>query len=173
MDATAASTVPPAVFHVLKAIEATWIGRGVRDSSWLFPAIESVHMLGIVVLVGTSILLDLRLLGRGILRDRPTSEVAARALPFLWGSFAVMLLTGVLMFASKAEDCYESTSFKLKMAALLLVGVNAIVFQLGPYRRIAEWENAAVAPASARIAAWVSLTLWICIVIAGRGIAYW
>ena len=173
MDATAAGTASPTILHILKAIEATWIGRGVRDSSWLFPFIESIHMLGIVVLVGTSILLDLRLLGRGVLRDRPASEVAARALPVLWGSFAVMFVTGTLLFASKAVDSYETNSFKLKMLGLLLVGVNAMVFQLGPYRRIAQWENAAVAPGSARVAAWVSLTLWVCIVLAGRGIAYW
>jgi hypothetical protein len=173
MEALAAGSATPAILDILKSIEATRVGTAVRDSDWLFPFIECVHMLGIVALVGTSILLDLRLLGRGVLRDRPASEVAARALPVLWGSFGVMFLTGVLMFMSEAERCYETTSFKVKMALLLAVGLNAIVFQLGPYRKIARWENAAVAPRSARVAAWVSLTLWVCIVIAGRGIAYW
>ena len=130
-------------------------------------------MLGIVVLVGTSVLLDLRLLGRGILRQQPTSQVASRALPVMWISFGVMFLTGTLMFMSEATRCYESMSFRAKIALLLAVGINAMVFQLGPYRKIAGWENAAVTPASARVAAWVSMVLWIGIVIAGRGIAYW
>jgi len=130
-------------------------------------------MLGIVVLVGTSVLLDLRLLGRGVLRDQPASQVASRALPVMWGSFGVMFITGTLMFMSEATRCYDSMSFRVKIALLLAVGLNALVFQLGPYRKIAGWENAAVTPTSARVAAWVSMALWVCIVVAGRGIAYW
>jgi hypothetical protein len=129
-------------------------------------------MLGIVVLVGTSVLLDLRLLGRGILRNQRISQVASRAIPVMWISFGVMFITGTLMFMSEATRCYDSMSFRAKIALLLAVGINAMVFQLGPYRKIAGWENT-VTPASARAAAWVSMVLWVCIVIAGRGIAYW
>lgn len=159
--------------QIFQWFEATAIGTAVRDSDWLFPFIESVHMLGIVALVGTSVLLDLRLLGRGILRHRPASQLASRALPVMWVSFAVMFVTGVLMFLSEATRCYGSVAFWVKMVLLAAVGLNAMVFQLGPYRKIAGWESAAVAPRSARAAAWVSLTLWVCIVVAGRGIAYW
>lgn len=159
--------------QIFQWFESTTIGTTVRDSNWLFPFIESVHMLGIVVLVGTSVLLDLRLLGRGILCHQPASQVASRALPVMWGSFAVMFITGVLMFLSEATRCYGSVSFRVKIVLLAAVGLNALVFQLGPYRKIAGWESAAVAPRSARVAAWLSLALWVCIVVAGRGIAYW
>ncbi len=125
------------------------------------------------MLVGTSALLDLRLLNRGVLRSQPASQVAARALPVMWSSFAVMFITGVLMFMSEATRCYGSQSFRVKMALLVAVGINAMVFQLGPYRKIANWESVGGTPRSARAVAWVSLTLWICIVVAGRGIAYW
>ena len=157
----------------MKWLEATYLGSSVRDSDWLFPFIESVHLLGIVVLVGTSVLLDLRLLGRGVLRDRPASQVASRALLVMWGSFGVMFVTGVLMFMSEAVRCYGSAAFRVKIVLLVAAGLNALVFQLGPYRKIAGWESVAVAPRSARVAAWVSMALWVCIVAAGRGIAYW
>jgi hypothetical protein len=130
-------------------------------------------MLGIVALVGTSMMLDLRLLNRGFLREQSASQVASRLLPVMWGSFAVMFVTGVLMFVSEATRCYDSTSFRIKMALLIVVGLNALVFHFAAYRKIDRWEMAPVTPYSARIAAWVSMTLWICIVVAGRGIAYW
>lgn len=130
-------------------------------------------MLGIVALVGSSMLLDLRLLNRGFLREQSASQVASRLLPVMWWSFAVMIVTGVLMFVSEATRCYESTSFRVKMALLIVVGLNALVFHFTAYRKIDRWERAPVTPHSARIAAWVSMILWVCIVVAGRGIAYW
>lgn len=130
-------------------------------------------MLGIVALVGTSMMLDLRLLNRGFLREQSASQVASRLLPVMWWSFAVMFVTGVLMFVSEATRCYESESFRVKMALLIVVGLNALVFHFAAYRKIDRWERAPVTPNSARIAAWVSMTLWVCIVVAGRGIAYW
>lgn len=154
-------------------LEGTYISTSVRESDWLFPLIESVHVLGIVSLAGASTLLDLRLLNRGFLRDEPASQVASRLLPIMWGSFAVMLVTGALMFISEAWQCYTSVSFRVKLALLLAVGLNALVFHLTSYRTIKTWEQAPVAPVAARLAAWVSLTLWVAIVFAGRAIAYW
>jgi hypothetical protein len=158
---------------LFKWLESTYIGIAVHESNWLFPLLESVHVLGIVALAGASTLLDLRLLNRGFLRDEPVSEVASRLLPIMWGSFALMFVTGALMFISEAWQCYTSVSFRVKMALLLGVGLNALVFQLTSYRSMAAWENAPVAPVPARVAAWLSITLWVCIVFAGRGIAYW
>lgn len=130
-------------------------------------------MLGIVALVGSSTLLDLRLLNRGFLRHQPASQVASKLLPVMWGSFAVMLVTGVLMFLSEATRCYESTSFRIKMALLVVVGLNAVFFHFTAYRKIDKWEALPKTPGSAKLAGLVSLVLWICIIVAGRGIAYW
>lgn len=130
-------------------------------------------MLGIIALVGSSTLLDLRLLNRGFLRHQPASQVTSRLLPVMWGSFAVMLVTGVLMFLSEATRCYESVSFRVKMALLVVVGLNAVFFHFTAYRKIERWEAAPKTPGSAKLAGWVSLVLWIGIIVAGRGIAYW
>ncbi len=163
----------PGETPLFKWIEATSIGTAVRESNWLFPVIEAVHVLGIVVLAGSSALLDLRLLNWGFLREQPASKVAARALPAMWVSFAVMFLTGALMFVSEAWQCYTSMAFRIKMGLLLAVGLNALLFHFGPYRRIREWDSAPAAPASAKTAAWLSLVLWVGIIFAGRWIAYW
>lgn len=157
---------------VFSWLENTYIGTNVKNSNWLFPVIESVHVLGIVFLVGSSALLDLRLLNRGFLREQPTSLVASRLLPIMWASFGVMVVTGALMFTSEAWQCYTSWAFRIKMGLLLAVGLNVLIFYFVAYRKIGKWESATVAPASARTAAWVSLILWILIVFAGRGIAY-
>lgn len=151
----------------------SWIGSNVRDSDWLFPVIESLHVIGIVFLVGASVLLDLRLLNRGYLRDRPVSEVSARLLPVMWTAFGVMFATGGLMLVSESWQCYTSIAFRVKMALLLAVGANVLFFYFAAQRKMRVWENDAVAPLSARTVAWVSMILWVGIVFAGRFIAYW
>jgi len=163
----------PGETPVFKWLESTSVGTHVRESDWLFPVIEAVHVLGIVFLAGAGTLLAMRLLNRGFLRHKPASEVAARLQPVMWWSFALMVTTGTLMFISEAWQCYTSMAFRIKLGLLLSVGLNALIFQLGAYRTIKTWEKDPVAPASARAAAWVSMLLWVCIVFAGRGIAYW
>jgi hypothetical protein len=161
------------IYQWCQWLEQTSIGATIRDSSWLFPVIESIHVLGIVVLVGSTGLFDLRLLGRGFLRDRPVSQVKREATPWVWSSFAVMAVTGSLMFSHEATKCYTSWFFRIKVVLIALAGLNAMIFELGAYRRLAAWDDAdTVAPRSARVAAWASLTLWAFIVGAGRGIAY-
>jgi hypothetical protein len=162
------------LYHLCELLEKTTVGSTIRNSDWLFPAIESVHVLGIIVLVGSTGLFDMRLLNTGFLRDRRASEVARQVMPWVWGSFSVMFVTGCLMFSSEATRCYQSWFFRLKMILLVLAGLNAFIFEFGTRRGIANWdESSAKAPSGARIAAWASLVLWVCIVFAGRGIAYY
>jgi hypothetical protein len=99
--------------------------------------------------------------------------VAEQVMPWAWGSFAVMFGTGVLMFSSEATKCYTSWFLRIKLGLLLLAGLNAFIFQFGTYRQIANWDEATVAPSAARVTAWISLLLWVFIVFAGRGIAYY
>jgi uncharacterized membrane protein len=162
------------IFHWCQLIENSSIGAAIRNSDWLFPVIEAIHVLGIVVLVGSTALFDLRLLGRGFMKQQSVSEVGKQVMPWVWASFALMFVTGVLMFSSEATKCYTSWFFRLKMLLLILAGLNAFIFQFGAYRSIANWdESTRVAPAKARVAAWVGLLLWVLIVFAGRGIAYY
>lgn len=142
-----------------------------RNSAWLFDFTETLHTLGIVLVAGTIMLVDLRLLGKG-LRAEPVSHVVARVVPWTLSGFVLMFLTGAWLFASEATKLYRSSAFRIKILLLVLAGVNALVFHLTIYRSAADWDDASVAPARARIAGWCSLLLWIGIIAAGRSIAY-
>lgn len=162
------------LYHLCELIEKTTLGSTIRNSDWLFPGIESIHVLGIIVLVGSTGLFDMRLLNTGFLRHERASHVAKQVMPWVWSSFAVMFMTGTLMFSSEATRCYQSWFFRLKLILLVLTGLNAFIFQFGAYRGIANWDDAGTkAPGGARAAAWASLLLWVFIVFAGRGIAYY
>jgi hypothetical protein len=152
-------------------IEKSPLGAGVRDSVWIFPVVESIHILGIVLLAFTASLIDLRLLGTGLLRRRPLDEVSRQLVPWAWGAIVLMLVTGVLLFASEAASkCYESTAFYVKMALLALAIVNAAFSYLAVSRHADQWDSDP--PIRAKILAVFSLIAWAGIVFAGRGIAY-
>ncbi|MGH9560130.1 MAG: DUF6644 family protein, partial [Terracidiphilus sp.] len=120
----------------------SYIGSSVRDSNWLFPVIESIHVVGIVFLVGASVLLDLRLLNRGYLRHLPFRRVWSQLLPVMWTAFGVMIVTGTLMLVSESWQCYTSVAFRVKMALLLAVGANVLFFYFFAYRRMLKIDGA-------------------------------
>lgn len=161
----------PDVLAVCKWLEQTFVGGGIRESLWLFPAIETLHLFGIVVLVGTSTVFDLRLLGWMMRRER-VSEVGAWLLPWAWAGFAVQVVTGALLFSSEAVKVYGNPAFRLKMLLILLVGVNALIFHLTAYRKVAAWDEGEAAPAGAKVAGAVSILLWLGVVAAGRFIGF-
>ena len=141
------------------------------ESIWAFPIVESIHVLSLCLFLGMTTILDLRLLSL-VMRDLPVSEVATRLLPWTAAGFVLMVVSGALTFLNAPVRYYESLFFRIKMAALMLAGVNAWVFHAGIWRRVASWDRDAVAPFSARLAGGLSLVLWACIVVAGRMIAY-
>ena len=147
------------------------IGTAIRESDNAYPIIESIHVLGITLLVGTIAMLDLRMLGV-TLRQVPVTRIARAVLPLTWSGFVVMFISGFLLFWSEAAKNYTNPAFRVKLLLLILAGINPLIFHTGVYRRAKEWELAAVAPWRARIAAIASLTLWSGIIVAGRAIAY-
>ena len=142
-----------------------------RESLWLFPALETLHLLGMIVLVGTIGAFDLRLLGWVMLRQR-VSDLANRLLPWTWVGFAVQVITGALLFSSEAVKVYSNPAFRFKMLLILLAGLNALIFHLVVFRNVAAWDNREVTPVPAKIAGLVSILLWIGIVAAGRFIGF-
>jgi hypothetical protein len=163
------------VWHYLYAIcvwlEQTSVGDSVKNSSWQFPIIETVHIFGIVLVVGSTSILDLRLMGLA-LREKPVSRLARRFLPWTWGGFLLMAITGILLLASEATKMFDNLGFRIKMLLIVMAGVNALVFHLLAYQSVGKWENDRVAPLSARAAGLCSILLWFGIVAAGRWIAY-
>jgi Family of unknown function (DUF6644) len=152
-------------------IEKSALGSGVRDSVWVFPVTESIHILGIVLLVFTASQVDLRVLGTGFLRRRPLAEVAAQLLPWMWRAVVLVILTGIALFASEAASkCYESKAFYVKMALIVIAVLNA-AFSGATIRRYGNGRDGSI-PARARVMAMVSLITWAGTVFAGRAIAY-
>jgi hypothetical protein len=149
----------------------TSLGNAVHNSTWMFPVIETIHLFGIVVLVGAASVLDLRLLGVAF-KDYTVSTLAKRFLPWIWGAFAVMVATGFCLFASEATKMYGNGVFRAKMLMIAAAGLNALVFHFLAYRSVGRWEQDPVAPLSARLAGVISIVLWFGIVGAGRWIAY-
>ena len=165
-----AAGASPALGAWLAALEQTAIAPAVRESSWLYPAVEYAHILGFVLLVGAAVMFDLRLLG--LSRSVPVSALAAHLLP--WARLGLLLAaaTGALMFASDATATAANPAFRLK---LLLVGagvLNAWAFHRGPFRSVCSWDSGVRAPVSARLAAILSLAIWLAALAAGRLIAY-
>ena len=152
-------------------LEQTWVGSRVRESLWLFPAIETVHLLGMAALVGTVTVFDLRLLGRA-LRTKRVSEVGRSLLPWTWGAFALQVVTGIVLFSSEAVKLYGNPAFRLKLLLILAAGIQVLIFQRTIYRSAAAWDSEDAIPLRARIAGGLSIVLWISIVAAGRFIGF-
>jgi hypothetical protein len=152
-------------------LEKTPVGAAVRNSLWLFPVIETVHIFGIILLVGGTSILDLRLMGLTF-RDESVSKLARRFLPWAWAGFIIQVVTGSLLFSSEATKMVDNLGFQIKMLLIAVAGINAFVFHALAYQSVGKWENDPVAPLSARVAGLVSILLWFGIVAAGRWIAY-
>jgi hypothetical protein len=157
--------------HLCEWLHDSAIGTSIRESTYAFPIIETAHVLGITLLVGTIAVVDLRLLGILFRRER-VSSIVRQVLPLTWSGFVVMFVSGFLLFWSEAEKAYVNPIFRIKLLLLLLVGLNPLIFHSTVYRRVAAWDDALVAPLQARVTAVLSLTLWSATIVAGRAIAY-
>lgn len=146
--------------------EASWIGDAIRSSLWLFPVIEATHLLGLCVLGGSILVVDLRMLGAG-LRKTPIGQLARDAQPWLVGSVVVMLLTGTSLFASEAIKCYYNTSFWVKITTLPI----ALLFTFMVRQRIAQATGMNTS-AKTRLVAVTSMALWFTVAAAGRWIGF-
>jgi hypothetical protein len=147
------------------------IGTGIRESAYLYGMIESTHVLACALSVGILVVCDLRLLGI-TMRRQPVSEVFNGLLPYSLFGFAMMFLSGSLIFWAEAEKAYYSGYFRLKIALLLIAGLNALFFHLTTYRGIKGWDTAPKLPLKVRLAGLTSLVLWTSVIAAGREFAY-
>jgi hypothetical protein len=138
-----------------------------RASPWLFPVIATIHLMGLAVIGGAVLLVDLRLLGLG-LRRQPVRELAQDAERWLFRGVAVMVATGILLFMCFATKYYYLTFFWVKMAALCLV----IVFTVSVRRRVAMADETGINPVWSKAVALVSLSLWTTVALGGRYIGF-
>jgi Family of unknown function (DUF6644) len=161
----------PDPYPYLQALQDTWLSTFIRDTKWCFPAIEMVHLFGMVTLLGTMLAFDLRLMNVWLQR-RPVSLLMKRLLPWTWTAFAVMICTGTGLFISDPLRFFHNTSFQIKMGLIVLAGVNALAFQLTSLRTLGQWDLNIETPRGAKVAGFLSMVLWFGVAAAGRWIAF-
>jgi hypothetical protein len=153
----------------LRWIESSWLGVTTRDVVWMFPTFEILHFMGLCVLIGTVLVMDLRLLG--VLRSIPMRQ-ALSFTPIALGAFAVNLLSGIGFFCSDPFRYAPNAAFNWKMALVLLAGLNALWFLLTRHRRLAELPDGGDADLTSRIIAALSLIIWFTVIVLGRFMPY-
>lgn len=145
--------------------------RGESGFEWLFPIVETLHVVALAVVFGSILMVDLRLIGvtsRGSLVSKLTKEV----LPWTWTAWIFAALTGTTLFISKAQQYFYNLQFDLKFLFMFLAGVNMLVFHLGAYQKVAQWDSQIPTPAAAKRAGAISLICWSLVIVFGRWIGF-
>ena len=155
---------------MLAWIESTWLSETMVASQWAFPICEAIHFIGLCVLMGSMVVIDLRLLG--FARSLP-ARVIHQLLPWAWTGFSINLTTGILFLFANPSFYYPNVAFRVKMVLILLAGVNALWFQLTVNRDLNNWPEGADAPSQVKAMAGISLGLWVGVICFGRFIMYW
>ena len=158
----------PAIIHTM---QNSAIGTGIRESIWLFPIVETTHVLALALSVGVLIWFDLRLMGWGM-RHQPVSQVHKQLMPLAFFGFVVMTISGILLFWSEPEKCYSSGFFRVKVLFLVLATINAGIFEFRTKKSIEDWDKYPIPPVQARMAGLISIISWAAVIIAGRATAY-
>jgi hypothetical protein len=151
------------VLPLLEWIEGTDISAAIRGSFWIFAVVQALHLVTLSVLAGSILIVDLRLLGRGI-TEQPVKVVAQDAQPWLVGALFGMLLTGVPQFISAATKEYNHPFFRAKMGFLFL----ALLFTFTLRRNVTLADAARVSPSWRKVVGIVSIALWLGVAVSGR-----
>ena len=158
--------------EILTTIQDSALGNWMRYTNGAMPVVEATHVLAAVLLFGTVLIVDLRLLGLADAR-RAYTRVSGETLRLTWSAFAVSVITGSLMFTTSPLTYFYNWAFELKALALFGAGLNMAVFQLVTARGAASWDgDAQRAPRLARLAGVASLLLWAAVVLLGRWIGF-
>jgi hypothetical protein len=151
--------------HYFEWAGNTWLGTAVRDTVWAFPLIESFHLLALAVLLGSVLIVNLRVFGLGK-QYLPAAHMARLLEPWMLVSIAVLIASGIPMAFSEPIKCFESYSFPIKIGLIVL----GITWQFTLQRR---WVMAPeTTAAKAKLAAVLSIVIWTAVGAAGKGIPY-
>jgi hypothetical protein len=151
--------------------EDSSIADAIRENDLLFPSIESIHVVAICLVVGSILVLDMRLLGFASV-NRPVGRLTRAVLPLTWSAFVVAALSGFLLFISHATKYLANGYFLTKMFLICAAGLNMIVFHVVTAKDMSTWEKQSAPPARARLAGALSVLFWIGVVACGRWIGF-
>ena len=153
-------------------LQNTPLGLGIAEAELWFPTIETVHVIALVTVVGVIAIMDLRLLGLAS-RGKSVAAMMRDTVPLTWGAFALALVSGLLLFVSKAATYMANPYFLWKMGLMLVAGVNMIVFHKVVSRGMAQWgAPGQTTPMAAKVSGLLSLALWITIPLCGRIVGF-
>ena len=142
-----------------------------REGEWQFPIIETIHILGLGLSVGTIMWIDLRLMGL-VTKQHRVSAIVGPLEPWAIAGFVVMFASGLLLFLAEPMKCFTTLSFQLKAIMLVLTGLNVWYFHAKVYPSVPDWDTAPRIPWQAKMVGASSMVLWFGIIIAGRWTAY-
>ena len=157
---------------ILTGVQGSGVAAGLRGSTWLYPLVNAGHIVGIALLFGAIVPLDLRLIG--LWQRLPLESLSRVLIPVAGAGFALALACGALLFIAKANDYAASTLFQAKMLVLAFALVNALAFAVLHRRRKHRADQAVpTRPAlSQRIIGATSLAAWLAVILLGRLIGY-
>ena len=152
-------------------LEYSPVGDFVAVSAWAFPALESAHVIALVLVVGTIMIMDLRLLGLAS-KSCAVTELSSDTLPWTWGAFALAVITGLLLFTSNASGYAANPFFVWKMVLIVLAGINMAIFHVFTWKSVHNWDVDCAVPPAGKVAGALSLIFWITVVAFGRWIGF-
>ncbi|NOX52575.1 MAG: hypothetical protein GXP16_18890 [Gammaproteobacteria bacterium] len=148
----------------------TW-STDLHESYYMYAWVETTHVLTLMIFLGMLFVIDLRMLGWGFTKI-PASKVAARLDTPMMIGFAVMVISGALLFYAIPVRSTQSIWFRIKVVLLIAAGINALLFRNKMRAAAHDWDNDARPPKRIRVGAGLSLTLWMGVIFTGRAIAY-
>jgi hypothetical protein len=155
----------------VEAAQNSALSEWMRTSLKAVAIINALHVMSIVTVFGTIFLVDLRLLGIPNVK-RSFMRMHDEILRFTWGAFGISAVTGVLLFMVNAVTYHRNTAFWLKMATIVLAGINMMVFELVTAKSAPSWDKGVTPVPAARLAGALSIILWLAVIVFGRWIGF-
>lgn len=162
--------VAPGADSWLDWVGDSQLGAAMRGDLWLYPMVEVVHIIGFSVLVGSVVMFDLRVLG--LSKNIAVTDLARHLLSWSIAALLLIVPAGLMMFSAHPHDFASNSIFILKLCLIATAGLNAVLFHVGVYRSVDQWNTAVAAPGIAKCQALLSIALWFTVVLCGRLLAY-
>jgi hypothetical protein len=153
--------------ELMEWLQASSVAVFIHNAKWAFTTIEVIHVIAILLVIGSIVVVDLRLLGLASTK-RPFTELARETLPATWAAFVLAVIAGSLLFISQATAYFASTTFWIKMTILVLAGVNMLIFEFITVRSVRTWDLTTTPPLPAKLAGGISISCWLLVFVFGR-----
>jgi hypothetical protein len=160
---------------LVTAIHDTTVAAYIRGdfpgTEWVFPIIETFHVLCLAIVFGSIAMVDMRLLGL-VGRRVPFTKLYRELIPWTWVAFAGAVFFGTILATGKIYDYVHSAVFMVKFVLMALAGLNMVALHVGAYRNVVSWDKVVPTPTGARVAGALSLMFWIGVIVCGRWVGF-